>query len=116
VTKPQRRPLVPAVTVEDVARDRRHFPCGIDLLLDPVQLAAIFEAREIILQVRVGHERFDPVSASWRISNLSATDAKEIVRCRGRPQLDPFESNTMMPIGLSIRPFSERRVWLTCVL
>ena len=56
LAKAQRRSFVPAVAVEAVARDCRHFPGWVDALLDPVELAGCFQARQIFLQVVMGHE------------------------------------------------------------
>src|SRR5580765_7796631 len=55
VSETERRPFVPSIAIENVTGDRRHFPYWIDLLLDPVQLAAFFQPRKIVLKVRIGH-------------------------------------------------------------
>ena len=40
--KAQRWAIVPAIAIENMTRDRRYFPGGIDALLDPVQFAVAF--------------------------------------------------------------------------
>ena len=49
LSKAQRRAIVPAVAVEDLPCDGRHFPRRIDTRLDPVELAGRFQVAQKIL-------------------------------------------------------------------